>query len=191
MHLNPHPCHESARQPLSSHIEYCDAMNVGNLRIHLWVITTHQEIVSHYIQYNDKKPFEPIELNYEVEDYETMKDTYGKLTALVVYLNNYFHTNFTKIFQIEFGLGKEFKVNAIIVIPTLKQRKSSISSDGNFLTSPLLQIQFPLIYKPANTGRPSSVDFEYKELIRPREVTSSGQTLVMNMSPDNTNINVN
>ena len=50
-----------------------------------------------------------------------MKYTYGKLTALVVYNTNYFHTNSTKRFQIAFGLGKEVAVNATIGIPTLKQ----------------------------------------------------------------------
>ena len=91
-----------------------------------------------------------------------MRDTYGKLTALVMYNTNYFHTNFTKRVQIEFGVGKEVSVNAIIVIPTLKQWKAGISFEVNFLISPLLQTQFPLIYKPFNTGIPSSVAFDYK-----------------------------
>ena len=49
-----------------------------------------------------------------------MKDTYGKLTSLIMYDKNYFHTNYTKIIQIEFVLGKEVAVNAIIGIPTLE-----------------------------------------------------------------------
>ena len=89
-----------------------------------------------------------------------MKDTYGKLTALFVYNPNYFHTNSTKRVQIEFGLGKEVSVSAIIGIPTLKQWKSSISFEGKFLTSPLFQKKISLIYKPA---KPSSVTFEYKK----------------------------
>ena len=68
-----------------------------------------------------------------------MKDTYGNLTALMVYITNHFHPNSTKIIQFEFGLGKEVIVNAIIGIPTLKQWKASIGFEGNFITSPLLQ----------------------------------------------------
>ena len=34
-----------------SHIDSCAAMNVGNLKIHQWVITIHPEIFSPYIQY--------------------------------------------------------------------------------------------------------------------------------------------
>ena len=90
-----------------------------------------------------------------------MKNTYEKLTALVVSNTNYFQPNATKIIQIEFGLGKEVSVNAIISIPTLKQWKSIISSEGNFIASPLLQTQFPIIYKPTNTGIPSSVAFDF------------------------------
>ena len=123
----------------TSHIYSCAAMNVGNIKIHKWVITTHPEIVSHYIQYNNEKPFETIQINCAVEYYENMKYTYGKLTDLVVYNTYDFHPNYTKRIQIEFGFGKEVAVNAIIDIPTLKQRKASISFEGNFITSPLLQ----------------------------------------------------
>ena len=90
----------------ASHIDSCAAMDVGNIRIHQWVITTHPKIVSHYIQYNYENPFDTIQLNYAVEDYEKMKYTYGKLTALVVYNTIYFHPNSTKIIKTEFGLGK-------------------------------------------------------------------------------------
>ena len=91
-----------------------------------------------------------------------MKDTYGKLTSLVVYNTNYFHKNSTKRIQIGFGLSKKVAVISIVDIPKLKQWKYSISFDGNFLTSILLQTQFYLIYKHANTGIPSSVTFAYK-----------------------------
>ena len=91
-----------------------------------------------------------------------MEDTYEKLTALVVSNTNYFQPNATKIIQIEFGLGKEVSVNAIISIPTLKQWKAAIIFEGVFLISTPIKTQFTLIYKPANTGLPSSVAFDYK-----------------------------
>ena len=120
-----------------------------------------------------------------------MKDTYGRLTSLVVYNTNYFHPNSTNIAKIEFFLEKKVAFNEIIGIPTLKQQKDSIIFEGNFITSPLLQTQFTIIYKPSNTGIPSRYAFEYKELIQPIETTSSVQKLVMHISPDNPNINVN
>ena len=56
--------------------------------------------VYRYIQYDDKNNFLPIKLNCTVEDYEKMKDTFGNLTALLVYKTNSFHPNSTKIIQI-------------------------------------------------------------------------------------------
>ena len=73
-----------------------------------------------YIQYYDKKTFDTIALNCAVDDLQNTKDNYGKLTALVLYNTNYFHTNSTKRVQIEFGLSKEVSGDAIIGIPTLK-----------------------------------------------------------------------
>ena len=90
----------------ASHIDSCTAINVVNIKIHQWVITKHLEIVSCYIQYEKENPFDPIQLNCVVEDSDDMKDTYGKLTALVDYNTNYFHPNCTTRTQIELGLGK-------------------------------------------------------------------------------------
>ena len=172
-------------------IDSCSAMNVRNLKIHQWVITTHPEIFSSFIQYKKENLFDPITLNCEVEDYKKIKVTCGKLTDIIVHNKNYFHQNSTKIIKIEFGLGKEVAVNAIFDIPTLKERKASIIFGSNFLSSALLQTQFPLIYKPTNTGLPSSAAFKYKYFIQTRKVTSSGQTLVMNMITDTPDININ
>ena len=91
-----------------------------------------------------------------------MKCTYGNITELVVYNNNYFNPNSTKRIQIEFGLCKEVSVNTIICIPTLKQQKVSIIFEVNFITSTLLQTQFTLIYKPSNTGLPFRAALDYK-----------------------------
>ena len=108
-----------------------------------------------------------------------------------MYSTNCFHTNSTKRVQIRFGLSKEVSFNAIIGISTLKQWKDSIIFEGNFLTSHLLQTQFSIICKHSNTGLPSGAAFDCRYYIRPREVTSSGQTPVVNMSLDNPNINLN
>ena len=88
-------------------------MNVVNIRIHQWVITTYTEIVSIYIQYKQENPFESISLDCTVEDYKKMKETYGKLTSLTVYNTNYFHPNSTKKVHIEFGLNKKVADNTI------------------------------------------------------------------------------
>ena len=55
--------------------------------------------------------------------HKNMKDNYGKLTDLVLYNTNYFHTYSTKRVQIEFGLSKKVAVNATIGIPRLKNGK--------------------------------------------------------------------
>ena len=137
-------------------------MNVGNIRIHQWFITTHPEIFYHYIQYGDENTFDPIALNCSVDNYENIKDTYVKLTSLAVYNTNCLTKIPPKRSKLSLASAKEVAVNAIIGIPTLKKYKASISFEGNFLTSPFLQTQFPLIYKPADNGLTSSVNFDHK-----------------------------
>ena len=119
-------------------------MNVGYIKTHQWVITTHQEILSRDIQYDNEKPFETIQVNCAVEDDENMEYTYRKITSLVVYNTIHFHPNSTKRIQIEFGLGKEGSANTIISMIPLKQWKASISFEVNFLTSPFFKHNFLL-----------------------------------------------
>ena len=47
--------HNHSEISFASHIDSCAAMNVGNLKIHQWFITSHSDKLSHYIQYNDEK----------------------------------------------------------------------------------------------------------------------------------------
>ena len=154
--------HNHSEIIFGSRIDSWAAINVVNINIHQWVITIHPEIVSCYIQYDNEIPFDLIQLNFAVEDYEYMKDTYGKIKVLLVHSINYFHPNSTKGNQIGFVLGREVAFNAIIGMPTVKQWKDSIIFEGNFINSPVIQTQCPLICKSANTGIPSSASFEYK-----------------------------
>ena len=43
-----------------TNVDYCSVTNVGNIRLHQWIITTNPDIVDSYIQFNDEKPFDPI-----------------------------------------------------------------------------------------------------------------------------------
>ena len=103
-------CHECSQYQNQSIVHYCTSINILSL---------------HSIQL--QKNIDTTQLNCAVEDYEKINDTYGKLTSLVVYNPNYFYPSYTKRIQIEFGLGKEVAVSAIIGIPTFKKWKSSIN----------------------------------------------------------------
>ena len=40
-----------------THVDSCAGMNVGNLNLHQWIITTNPYIVEIYIQFDDDNPF--------------------------------------------------------------------------------------------------------------------------------------
>ena len=45
------------------HLDSCAELNIGNLNVHKWVITTYPDIVKNYIHVDDKDKFEPLGLN--------------------------------------------------------------------------------------------------------------------------------
>ena len=49
-------------------VNSCAGMNSGDLKIYQWIITTNPEIVGINIQFDDKNPFEPIRLNFPLEE---------------------------------------------------------------------------------------------------------------------------
>ena len=61
--------HNHSEISLTSNIDSYTSLNVCNIIIHHCVIITHPEIVSRYIQYDNKNPFGTIERNYTAEDY--------------------------------------------------------------------------------------------------------------------------
>ena len=49
-------------------MDTCAAINTGNLLVHQWLMTTHPHLVAEFIQYDDKNPFETLQLYCAVED---------------------------------------------------------------------------------------------------------------------------
>ena len=50
-----------------THVNYCVEMNVGNIKIHQWIITTNPEILESYIQFDEENPFDTIRLNFALD----------------------------------------------------------------------------------------------------------------------------
>ena len=44
------------------HLDSCAELNIGNLNVHKWVITTYPCIVKNYREFDDKDKFEPFVL---------------------------------------------------------------------------------------------------------------------------------
>ena len=99
----------------NAYLDLCVGLNIGNLDIHKWVITTYPYIVKNYIQFDDKDKFELLGLNCAVN----VKNNMGKLTAIVTYYTQYTSVNKLPIL-LSFGLGNEVAVNARIGKPTFK-----------------------------------------------------------------------
>ena len=91
------------------HLDSCAGLNIGNLDVHKWVITTYPYIVKHYIQFEDKDKFEPLGLNCAVNDVKDVENNVGKLTAIVTYYTRYTSVNKLPIL-LSFGLGNEVAV---------------------------------------------------------------------------------
>ena len=96
-------------------------MNVGNLALHQWIITTKPEIVHNYIQFDDENPFYSIifkctlvqDSNVPLPDKQD-----EKLTAIVTYKTLYVDENYNSV-HLSFGLGRDVTVNFIIGKPAL------------------------------------------------------------------------
>ena len=64
-----------------THVGYYEGMNIENLRLNQWIITTNTDIVDGHIQFDDEKHFDPICLNCALD--EEKKNVKGKITSLV------------------------------------------------------------------------------------------------------------
>ena len=139
-------------------------MNVGNLALHQWIITTKPEIVHNYIQFDDENPFYSIIFKCTLgqDSNVPLPDKLdGKLTAIVTYKTRYVDEN-DKSVNLSFGLGRDFAVNDTIFKPTLKTCKFIVNFYSNYLISNWLHTKFPMTYKITNSGMPPGINFDIK-----------------------------
>ena len=80
-------------------------MNIGNLKIHQWIITKFPETIADYIKYDDKAPFHPFQLQVAIQDVEATQADTGKFTAIVQYFISYRYLDGSPAL-LSFGLGK-------------------------------------------------------------------------------------
>lgn len=167
-------------------VDSCAAMNTGNKLVHEWIMTTFPEIVCSYEQFDDENPFEPLRLVCAVS-IEDITATYGQLTGVVTYHTQYKDKHGVAI-KLAFGLGAEAAVNAIIGNPTLRKWQASIDIGRDEFVTALLELSFPLVYKGADSGLPSTVKFDNGDFVRPRPVTAVGRAIVVQTDDCNTAI---
>ena len=127
LHNSPSAC-----QKFPSLVESCAAKNIENIEIHQWIITKFPEIFAEYIKYDDTNPFQPLQLQVAIHDFDATYAYTGKLTALVRYSTPYRYLDGSPAL-LYFVLSKEVAVRAIIGIPTLKQWGSSITLENNHI----------------------------------------------------------
>ena len=72
-------------------VDSCAGMNVGNIILHQWSITTNPDSAERCIQFDDDDPFDPIRLNCALG--EKKNNLKGNLTLLVTYKKCYKNDN--------------------------------------------------------------------------------------------------
>ena len=94
------------------HLDYCAAMNTGNLRVHQWLMTQHPTVVAKYIQYDDANHFQPLQLQCSINDIVQAEIMNGKRTAIVRYWLCY--DQGSKKVVLSFGLGADVTVSSLV-----------------------------------------------------------------------------
>ena len=92
----------------------CAALNSGNLQFNYWIMRQYRHLVSKFIMFDDKNPFEPINLSGVDTNPDNYNfDTHGQLTGIFRYVTPY-HNQYNQPITISFGLGENIAINSII-----------------------------------------------------------------------------
>ena len=159
------------------HTDSCAGLNIGNLNVHKWVITTYPYIVNNYMDFYDKDKFEPLGFNCATNDVKDVENNVRKITAIVIYYTRYISIANLPIF-LSFCLGKEVTINAIIGKPILKEWKGCVNFNIDIFTSKELMLQFDMEYKVVDTGLPTNLIFDSTGFVRPHATFSTGPHIV-------------
>ena len=80
-------------------------------------MTHHTHIVAEYVQFDDATPFQPLQLQYVVNELVNTEPMHGELITVLRYKEG------DKIFLLSFGLGNDVAMNFIIGLPVLYQQR--------------------------------------------------------------------
>jgi len=163
------------------HMATCAAMNMGNLSVHQWLMTTHLHLVAEYIQFDDVHSFEPLRLYCAVEDLAKIESMHGKLTGIVRYWLRY--KNDGKNVILSFGFGASLTVNSIVVIPTIKAWKCLFDFECDELIDCGLKTKSPLLYKATKHDLPPGVMFNAADFVQPINGTTQTATALLTNAP--------
>ena len=143
-----------------SHIDTCASMNIGNLLLHQWIITTYPACVAEYTQFdNDNNEFHPIQLQVSINNSDTPTQSgAGILTTMVKYYPPYTSADSQSII-LSFGLGDDLLVQSIIGLPTLQKWKYNIKLCGNFMICTFLKSIFSLFFERSKPCLTSGITF--------------------------------
>ena len=72
---------DSNETTFCTHVDSCAGMNVGNLKLNQWIITTNLDIVESSFQFDADNTSEPIRLNCALD--EEKNNSKGTLNSLV------------------------------------------------------------------------------------------------------------
>ena len=103
-------------------------MNMGNPKLHMWIITTFPSIVHIYEQFDDFNHFHPIELDCAIHVADSTTAS-NNLTVVVTYTTRYIDAEI-KPMLIYFGLGESVSINNIIDLPIIRKWKLILNVDA-------------------------------------------------------------
>ena len=51
-----------------TNVDFCAGIDIGNIRLYQWIITANTYIIDRYIQFYEDNTFDPIHLNYTLDE---------------------------------------------------------------------------------------------------------------------------
>ena len=138
-------------------------------------------LVAEYIQFNDSRPFELLQLQCVVEDLVKTESMYGKLTLILQYWLHYEH--YDKHAVLSFGLVESIIVNPIVGIPTIKAWKLIFDFESNKLVAQGVNTRIPLLYEANKHSLSFGVTFFPSDFVRSiQDTTQNAKVLLTNFN---------
>ena len=130
------------------------AMNAGNLKYHLWVMSQCPDIVEEFLQCSKDTDYDVVHLLAALDlSGVSTTDDHCQMTAVIRYKTPYIVTR-KGPFILSFALGNDVSLRCVLGLPTLLAMGTSIGLASGLLSCTELNREFPLDLQPPGKSLP-------------------------------------
>ena len=152
-------------------VDTSSAINTGDLKYHLWVMSQCPDIFEKFLQYSKDTDYDVVHLLAALDlSWVPTNDDHGQMNVVIRYKTPYI-VNGKGPFVLSFVVGNDVSLRCVLGLPALLAMRASIDLTSGLLSYTELNREFPLDLQSLGKGLPEKAILDHYTSTIPHSVS--------------------